>query len=75
MVRRVRPTPGSQPALFTDWDFHAIVTDRAGDLLQIEAAHRRHAVVEQPIAELNRPVWRTCRRGGSWPTPHGSRSR
>ena len=52
VVRRVRPTPGSQLALFTDWDYHAMVTDRAGDLLQVEADHRRHAVVEQSIAEL-----------------------
>ncbi|MEK6443879.1 hypothetical protein [Pseudonocardia sp. T1-2H] len=26
VVRRVRPTPGSQLALFTDWDYHAMVT-------------------------------------------------
>jgi hypothetical protein len=29
-----------------------MVTDRDGDLLQVEADHRRHAVVEQSIAEL-----------------------
>jgi len=52
VVRRVRPTPGSQLALFTPWDYHAFVTDRAGDVLEIEADHRRHAVVEQSIAEL-----------------------
>jgi hypothetical protein len=52
VVRRVRPTPGSQLALFTAWDYHAFVTDRDGDLLEIEADHRRHAVVEQSIAEL-----------------------
>jgi hypothetical protein len=52
IVRRVRPTPGSQLALFTTWDYHAFVTDRAGDVLEIEADHRRHAVVEQVIAEL-----------------------
>jgi hypothetical protein len=52
VVRRVRPTPGSQLALFTDWDFHAMVTDRDGDLLEVEADHRRHAVVEQSITEL-----------------------
>lgn len=52
VVRRVRPTPGTQLALFTDWDYHAMVTDRDGDLLEIEADHRRHAVVEQSIAEL-----------------------
>jgi hypothetical protein len=52
VVRRVRPTPGSQLALFTEWDYHAFVTDRDGDVLEIEADHRRHAVVEQSIAEL-----------------------
>jgi DDE family transposase len=52
IVRRVRPTPGSQLALFTTWDYHAFVTDRDGDMLQVEADHRRHAIVEQSIAEL-----------------------
>lgn len=52
VVRRVRPTPGSQLALFTAWDYHAFVTDRPGELVEIEADHRRHAVVEQVIAEL-----------------------
>ena len=52
VVRRVRPTPGSQLALFTTWDYHAFVTNRLGDLVQVEADHRRHAVVEQRIAEL-----------------------
>jgi hypothetical protein len=52
IVRRVRPTPGSQLALFTAWDYHAFVTDRTGDMLEIEADHRRHAIVEQSIAEL-----------------------
>lgn len=32
VVRRVRPTPGTQLALFTAWDYHAFVTDRAGEL-------------------------------------------
>ena len=52
VVRRVRPTPGSQLALFTTWDYHAFVTNPPGDVLEIEADHRRHAVVEQRIAEL-----------------------
>jgi hypothetical protein len=52
IVRRVRPTPGSQLALFTTWDYHAFVTDRTGNLLELEADHRRHAIVEQTIAEL-----------------------
>jgi DDE family transposase len=52
VVRRVRPTPGSQLALFTAWDYHAFVTNRLGELVEVEADHRRHAVVEQRIAEL-----------------------
>ena len=52
IVRRVRPTPGSQLALFTTWSYHAFVTDRAGRMLELEADHRRHAIVEQSIAEL-----------------------
>jgi len=52
IVRRVAPTPGSQLALFTAWSYHAFVTDRPGDMLDLEADHRRHAVVEQVIAEL-----------------------
>jgi hypothetical protein len=51
VVRRVRPTPGSQLALFTAWDYHAFVTDRTLPLPQVEADHRRHAIVEQTIAE------------------------
>ncbi len=52
VVRRTRPTPGSQLALFTSWSYHAFITDRTGELADIEADHRRHAVVEQAIAEL-----------------------
>ena len=52
VVRRVRPTPGSQLALFTAWDYHAFVTDRDLPLAEVEADHRRHAIVEQSIAEL-----------------------
>ena len=52
IVRRVRPTPGSQLALFTTWSYHAFVTDRPGQMLELEADHRRHAILEQTIAEL-----------------------
>ena len=52
VVRRVAPTPGSQLALFTAWDYHAFITDRDLPLAQVEADHRRHAIVEQTIAEL-----------------------
>src|SRR5665647_1619258 len=36
----------------TAWDYHAFVTDRDLPLAQVEADHRRHAIVEQTIAEL-----------------------
>ncbi len=40
IVRRVRPTPGFQLALFTAWDYHALVTNRTGQMLELEADHR-----------------------------------
>jgi hypothetical protein len=52
IVRRVRPTPGSQLALFCDYDYHGVVTDRAGETLALEADHRRHAEVENTIRDL-----------------------
>jgi hypothetical protein len=52
IVRRVRPTPGSQLSLFTTYDHHAFITDRDGDTLDLEADHRRHAEVENAIRDL-----------------------
>jgi hypothetical protein len=52
IVRRVRPTPGSQLALFVEFSYHAFVTDRKGETLELEADHRRHAVVEDAIRDL-----------------------
>ena len=52
IVRRVRPTPGSQLALFTNYSYHAFTTDREGDTLQLEADHRRHAEIENAIRDL-----------------------
>ena len=52
IVRRVRPTPGSQLALAVVFDYHAILTDRDGSMLAIEADHRAHAVVELAIRDL-----------------------
>jgi Transposase DDE domain group 1 len=46
IMRRVRPTPGSQLALFTAYDYHPFITDRQGTTLELEADHRRHAEVE-----------------------------
>jgi hypothetical protein len=52
IVRRVRPTPGSQLALFATYDYHAFITDREGETVYLEADHRRHAVVEDVIRDL-----------------------
>jgi Transposase DDE domain group 1 len=52
IVRRAPPTPGSQLALFTDFSYHAFITDRDGDMLALEADHRAHAEVENAIRDL-----------------------
>src|SRR5450759_5899847 len=52
IVRRVKPTPGSQLALLTLYDFHAFITDREGTMLELEADHRRHAEIENAIRDL-----------------------
>jgi hypothetical protein len=52
IVRRVKPTPGSQLALFATYSYHAFVTNREGDMIGLEADHRRHAVVEDVVREL-----------------------
>lgn len=52
IVRRVKPTPGSQLALLVDWSYHAFVTDREGETIFVEADHRRHAEVENTVRDL-----------------------
>ena len=52
IVRRVKPTPGSQLALFVNYSYHAFITDRHGDTLELEADHRRHAEIENAIRDL-----------------------
>ena len=52
IVRRVKPTPGSQLALFARYSYHAFITDRDGETLELEADHRRHAEVENAIRDL-----------------------
>ena len=52
IIRRVKPTPGSQLALFATYGYHAFITDRDGDTLELEADHRRHAEIENAIRDL-----------------------
>jgi Transposase DDE domain group 1 len=58
IVRRVRDAnpahvvANEQGELFPAWRHHAVFTDSPLTLLQAEADHRRHAVIEQVIADL-----------------------
>ncbi len=52
IVRRVQPTPGSQLALFANYSYHAFITYREGDTLDLEADHRRHSEIENAIRDL-----------------------
>ena len=52
IVWRVKPTPGSQLALFATYSYHGFITDRDGELLELEADHRRHAEIENAIRDL-----------------------
>lgn len=50
-MRRTRLT-GAQARLWPDWRHHAFVTDRPGDAVELDADHRRHAVIELAIRDL-----------------------
>ena len=57
IVRRVKPTPGSQLVLFATYSHHAFITDREGDTLDLEADPIRrwgtgHAEIENAIRDL-----------------------
>ena len=51
VVRRTRLV-GAQATLWPDWRYHALVTDREGTPVQLDADHRRHAVMELAIRDL-----------------------
>ena len=56
IVRRVKPTPGSQLALFAAYRYHGFITDRDGETLALEADHRRHAEIQNAIRDLKSGV-------------------
>jgi hypothetical protein len=51
IVRRTRLV-GPQAKLWPDWRHHAFVTNRIGAAVDLDADHRRHAVVELAIRDL-----------------------
>ena len=57
IVRRVkdlnRKAAGGQDELFTIWRYHALFTDSPFEMIQAEAQHRDHAIVEQVFADLS----------------------
>ena len=48
----MKPTPGFQLALFASYSYHGFITDRDGEMLELEADHRRHAEIENAIRDL-----------------------
>jgi hypothetical protein len=71
VVRRTRLV-GAQATLWPNWRYHAFVTDRAGGAVELDADHRRHAVMELAIRDSSRASGcATAPRAGSWPTPPG----
>ena len=53
IVRRVPDlNPANQSELFTAYRYHAVFTDSPLPMIDAEAAHRAHAIVEQVIADL-----------------------
>jgi hypothetical protein len=77
IVRRVRDAnpshlvPDEQGELFPAWRHHAVFTDSPLPMVDAEADHRRHAVIEQVIADLKQAPSLTCPRLGSPPTAPG----
>jgi hypothetical protein len=52
IARRVRAASPQLSLPGLDYRYHAFITDRPGDLITVEADHRRHAVVENTIRQL-----------------------
>lgn len=52
VVRRTRLTDTAQARLWPDWRHFAFLTDLGGDVVEVDAFHRAHAVVELAIRDL-----------------------
>jgi hypothetical protein len=71
IMRRTRLI-GAQAELFPNWRYHALVTDRVGTAVWLDADHRRHAVVGcASVTSRAASGCGTARRAGSTPTPPG----
>ncbi len=65
IVRRVKPTPGSQLALSTNYSYHAFIIDRDGDTLDLEADPDSRAI--GPRRDRERHPRSQVRRGAQPP--------
>jgi hypothetical protein len=74
-VKRLNPTSASGEVpneLFAGYRYHGVFTDSPLTMLEAEVCHRRHAIIEQVIADLKGgPLAHTCRPGCSPPTTPG----
>jgi hypothetical protein len=53
IVRRTRiDNDPKLPTLFASWRHHAFVTNRPGDMVELDVDHRAHAVIELAIRDL-----------------------
>ena len=76
IIRRVKPTPDSQLALFASYGYHAFITDSDSDTLELEADHRRHAEIENVSRDPKYGVTSNISpRDASPPMPRGCPSR
>ena len=65
IVRRVKPTPGSQLALFASYSYHGFITDRDGDTLELEGLVSPAAGCLHP--RCHEASWRPPGCTESWP--------
>ena len=56
IVRRVKTHARFPAALFATYSYHGFVTGRDGEMLELEADHRRHAEIENAIRDLKHGV-------------------
>ena len=56
IVRRVKPTPGSQLALFATYSYHGFITDREGETLALEAVGATPRSRSHPRPQVRRGV-------------------
>ena len=77
IVRRVKPTPGSQLALFATYSYHAFITDRDGETLDLEADPVYQQIRATPRSRMPSAIsstaWgsTTCPRAAFPPTSPG----